>query len=367
MSNRKKILVVGMKWPHMGGSSGLAPLSLALERYADVTRVAVGRRERAEVLAARIARKVGLKGIWSPAESFSPYHDWQKATVEKAAMRAARSASFDVVLFEAVEDCFARFGHIKPRLGQTKLVGITHHPPAWWRMMVRYANRLQVFDHIVGLSQGAKAELTSLLPQVPNTFLRHGVAFDFFTPSPAGHRTLSPGETVDIVFCGQWLRDFKRLEKFVEASQGASGWSFRFHLVVPPAGRKIDSHYRLAMYDNVKWHAGLSDEGLRDLYRRSHLLLLPLIDATANNALLEAAACQLPILVSNVGGTPDYLDETTATFISDRAPLDQLMDCVENYEQCQTKAAAARRRVVETCNWDLFARSLLGELGWHVE
>lgn len=350
----------------MGGSSGLAPLSTALERHADVVRVSAGRRDKAMIFAMRVARFLGLKRLWNPTKSFSPFHDWQKAAIESAAMRMVRKTRFDAVVFESVEDCFARFGTVKFEAGQTKLVGITHHPPAWWRMLVQNAEPLRAFDRLVVLSDAAKTEIGKQLPGLPVTFLRHGVAFDFFSPTSSGVRSLDPEEPVDVVFCGHWLRDFKCLEEFVAASQKASR-KFRFHLVVPAMARKVDAHYRLAMYDNVRWHTGLSDVGLRDLYRSSHLLLLPLMDATANNALLEAAACQLPILVTSVGGTRDYLDETSAAFISARPPLDQLMDCVNNYELCRQKATNARKRVVETCDWDIFAKKLLTDIGWHIE
>jgi glycosyltransferase involved in cell wall biosynthesis len=39
-------------------------------------------------------------------------------------------------------------------------------------------------------------------------------------------------------------------------------------------------------------------------------LLLPMLEATANNAALEALACGTPVISTMVGGTPDYVDNT---------------------------------------------------------
>jgi glycosyltransferase involved in cell wall biosynthesis len=45
-------------------------------------------------------------------------------------------------------------------------------------------------------------------------------------------------------------------------------------------------------------------------------MLLPLTDATANNALLEGMACGTPVVVSNVGGVPDYVDPGCSSLCS---------------------------------------------------
>jgi len=54
--------------------------------------------------------------------------------------------------------------------------------------------------------------------------------------------------------------------------------------------------------------SGVSEEQLRDLYRNAALLLMPLEDAVANNAIMEAMACGLPIVTNDTGGIRDYVD-----------------------------------------------------------
>jgi glycosyltransferase involved in cell wall biosynthesis len=47
-----------------------------------------------------------------------------------------------------------------------------------------------------------------------------------------------------------------------------------------------------------------------DLNRSADALLLPVTDATANNAVLESLACGTPVISTRVGGLPDYVDDS---------------------------------------------------------
>ena len=62
------------------------------------------------------------------------------------------------------------------------------------------------------------------------------------------------------------------------------------------------------MLDNVVMHGRLDDEALRRLYAKADLLFLPLVDGTANNALLEAMAMGLPVVSTNISGIPELIE-----------------------------------------------------------
>jgi glycosyltransferase involved in cell wall biosynthesis len=79
-----------------------------------------------------------------------------------------------------------------------------------------------------------------------------------------------------------------------------------FDLLVPRHHRKSPALAPLLNHPAVTWHAGLNDEGLRALYQRSHLMLLPMNDSGANTAVVEALASGLPIVTTDVGGIGDY-------------------------------------------------------------
>jgi glycosyltransferase involved in cell wall biosynthesis len=61
-------------------------------------------------------------------------------------------------------------------------------------------------------------------------------------------------------------------------------------------------------------HAGrmrpmISETELVGLYRSADILFLPVINATANNAILKALACGTPVISTLVGGVPDYVND----------------------------------------------------------
>jgi glycosyltransferase involved in cell wall biosynthesis len=70
----------------------------------------------------------------------------------------------------------------------------------------------------------------------------------------------------------------------------------------------------------------LTDEELRDEYRRASLVLLPLMDCTANCALLEAIACATPVVVTDVGGVWHYVDRDCAV-LCERNDAEHMVEC----------------------------------------
>jgi glycosyltransferase involved in cell wall biosynthesis len=73
--------------------------------------------------------------------------------------------------------------------------------------------------------------------------------------------------------------------------------------------------------------SGISDEELRNEYQRATLLLLPITDCTANNAILEGLACGLPVVTTQVGGIRGYVDDSCA-FLCGPGKLSEIVDSV---------------------------------------
>jgi glycosyltransferase involved in cell wall biosynthesis len=77
-------------------------------------------------------------------------------------------------------------------------------------------------------------------------------------------------------------------------------------MLVPMAHREKAAFARLATRERLVWHAGLDELQLRELYQTSRVMLLPMQDSGANTAVVEALACGLPVVTTDVGGIRDY-------------------------------------------------------------
>jgi glycosyltransferase involved in cell wall biosynthesis len=111
------------------------------------------------------------------------------------------------------------------------------------------------------------------------------------------------------------------------------------------------------------FHRNISDESLLGLYRSADLLLLPLIESTANNAMLEATSCGLPIVTTDVGGVRDYTSSNFCDY-AERGNAAQLADyvlrAVQSPLQLKERRLNARNYAEQHLDWQVLAKEVAG-------
>jgi glycosyltransferase involved in cell wall biosynthesis len=128
-------------------------------------------------------------------------------------------------------------------------------------------------------------------------FIPHGVDTEFFTPGQP-----APGPA-RLLYVGVHLRNTRMLARVIDK---LAGRDVEFDFLVPINRRSEAGLAELARNPRIRWHAGVDDETMRNLYRSARLLLLPMDDSGANTAVVEALACGLPVVTTDVGGIRDY-------------------------------------------------------------
>jgi glycosyltransferase involved in cell wall biosynthesis len=85
---------------------------------------------------------------------------------------------------------------------------------------------------------------------------------------------------------------------------------WQLHLVGegPLRGRLVRQSNSLGIGDHVRFHGSIPHEVLPDWFRAADLFVLPSRSEGVPNVLLEAAACGLPFVASDVGGIPEIAD-----------------------------------------------------------
>ena len=248
-----------------------------------------------------------VSALLRPLLTRSDMQWYRKASLITETQAALRwlVTSGEVFHFVYGENSYRYLGWLN-RLRSNHVVCTYHTPPNRFREVVRNQHHLAGIDAVIVVSRVCLDFFEKVLGPDRVHFVPHGVDTDFFTPAVDKKPN---ADRLQCVFVGSHLRDFEVLSR-VARDFADTDANIHFNVVTAEANfRYFDG------LTNVACMAGLSDEQLRGVYQQADIFTMPLTDCTANNSLLEAMACGLPIMVSDLPGVRDYVDETTAILV----------------------------------------------------
>jgi glycosyltransferase involved in cell wall biosynthesis len=288
MPDRPRLICVTKRMPHHGaraGYSGLLP-HLGPDRVIAVPSTGPVRWLGAATRRLRRGRPPGSDWWGAPS-----------AAAELLAMTdSLRGPSVVHVLYG--EDLLGLAPYLSgPR---RKVVATFHQPMARIDALHVPPGAVARLDALIALDEAAAEAWRARFPRLTVHALRLGVDDAFWSPGPAE----APRKRTCLVV-GAHLRDFEAL---VAAGPALRAAGVSLDLV----GIDAANASRLAEVITARRHAGISDEALRELYRTSGLLLLPLVAASGSNALLQAMACGCPVVCSDLPAARSYLPEAAA-------------------------------------------------------
>jgi len=243
------------------------------------------------------------------------------------------------------------------RFNKKKYLVTLHHPPdIFLKSMPFFWKRiLSKADRIITISNYQKEFFQKNLKN-DIVFVPHGVDTEIGAPI----RTKEKAKKKICLTTGQWLRDFQTYAIAVR-SLLMRDVDLEFVIVVPfpRIQKRLTSFF--PKHKKIRILTGLSDDDLICLYRESSIFVLPLIDSTANNSLLEAMAFGLPLVTTDVGGVGDYVDEDCAVLVSPKKPreLERAIIQLAKDEGLRERLGEKSRERAENFDWNKTASRTL--------
>ncbi|MBN1642542.1 MAG: glycosyltransferase family 4 protein, partial [Anaerolineae bacterium] len=218
-----------------------------------------------------------------------------------------------------------------------------HQPPDRLRALVD-PRVYSGMDRIIVLCPEQVDFVQQYVPGEKVVMLLHGVDTGFFCPAD---RCLVDNH-FRCLSVGYHMRDYEMVLQIADRLVGETG--IEFHIVSSAVeGMRLPA--------NVRVYGRLSDEELRRLYQTSDVLFLPLLGATANNTIVEAIACGLPVVTTDLPALRTYLTDQEAILVEGRAPeryVDALLYLRRDADLRAAMGRCARTRA-EELSWSRIA------------
>jgi glycosyltransferase involved in cell wall biosynthesis len=208
-------------------------------------------------------------------------------------------------------------------------------------------------DGLILVASSQRDYWTRHLPKERLFIVPHGIDTDHFCPAV---RNPDPSRPVICLTLGQWLRDFPTLAAAISRCNALPGLrrEIQFRIVGPAS----ESSRFTGLPNTVFRHGIADDELLREL-QGADVMVMPLLDGTANTAVLEAMACGCAVLATDVGGVRDYLDGDCSRLVplgNPEALSVAVRNLVSDHTLLLSAQRAARTRALQL-SWPIVAEA----------
>jgi len=364
-----KLLLVNYEFPPLGAGGSNATWSIAQELTKDGHSVSVLTSAHRELRG--FAEENNVRVYRVPA--LRKFRDRSNPLQMGAFCVASLLAASRIVIIERVEACIAFFTipsgpatlFLKRRFYIPYVVSLRggdvpgHMPELdWYHRIVTPIRQaiLKSADAIVANSPYL-AQRSMQVDPFPVQVIPNGVDAQYFSPSAAASRTRD--NTFKFIFVGR-LSSEKNLGSLLTALKSLSTKTtkpFMLDLVGDgPQRRELARQAeQLDLSERLRWHGWVNRAALRDLYAQADALVHPSLYEGMSNTILEAMACGLPVIASDIGGNEPIVIAGQTGLLFRLSEPDSLVTAMgallENSQRAREMGAAVRKRVLSDFCW----------------
>ena len=161
--------------------------------------------------------------------------------------------------------------------------------------------------------------------------------------------------------------EYKGLEYLLQALKIVKGEIKNVKLTVGGRGELFDYYkgmaYSLGLRNNVKFVGYIPEDEILGYYNRSELFVLPSVSPTQEGfgiVLLEAMACGLPVITTNIVGLADEIEKEDAGVVIEPRNSAKLAEYIIRFFQDKKliRKGMNARRLAEKYDWGRIAREI---------
>jgi glycosyltransferase involved in cell wall biosynthesis len=276
--------------------------------------------------------------LWRLAKGTPGYDRAAMAAELNVAWRVLKERGY-IYHFLYGETTYHYTGHLN-NVRQNRLVATFHWPPSRIREVVRIDWHIRQLSAVVCVGRNQQEFFADILDRDRVFFVPLGVDTEYFTP-PASFDSRNPDLCL---FVGANYRDFPTFRGVIELVAYRRPRTQFVAVTAPRAFELVGSHPNLVL------RSGIPESELRNLYHSAALMIMPLQDATANNALLESMACGLPLVISGVGTICDYVSPGCAVLVppfDSRGMAEAVLSLLDDRSERQRLSEKAREQALK--------------------
>lgn len=241
--------------------------------------------------------------LWKIAQGTPGYDRASMAAELKVAYHLMRDSGF-IYHFLYGETTYHYAGLLNHQR-ENRIVATFHLPLPGMQKALQTDWHIKKLSAVVCVGRNQQEFFEGLVDPARIFFVPLGVATDYFTP-PESFEDRDPDLCLIV---GENYRDYPTLRGVIELVAYLRPET-KFIAVMPGKNTGL-----IGQHPNLSFRSGISEAELLSLYRSASILLMPLHDATANNAILEGMSTGLPMVLTDVGAVRDYVHPDCALLI----------------------------------------------------